>query len=221
MRIKLASLFFLLAVSGFAQEVPVPVEQEPYHKTAFKNAYVQAFRVKLEPGKTSLMHMHSRDDAAVRLSAATVASEMPGERPGPPESVVPGMVSARDNEAKPTIHKVRNIGTTLFDVIDVQVLSRPPGPAGDPVSKPAAENARLRVYKYELAPGERSVMHTHKRPYLMIAATDVTLLMISPDGQSMEHPVKAGDMHWVEAQITHALANRGSNKAILVEFELK
>jgi len=218
---RLVGLFLLVATAGAAQDAAVPVEEEPHHKTVFKNAYMQAFRVTLEPGTTTLMHTHAHDDAAVRLSKATVAADSPGQALGPPEVVSPGLVSARDNEVKPHTHRVHNIGTTLFDVVDVQVLGRPPGPATPPISAPAAENPKMRVYRYDIAPGESTPQHAHTRPYLLVAATDVNLRMASPDGQSMEHPVKAGDMHWVEVAVTHSLRNLGSDKAILVEFELK
>ena len=79
----------------------------------------------------------------------------------------------------------------------------------------------MRVYRYELEPGAASAQHAHARPYLLVAATDVELRMTSPDGASIAHPVKAGEMHWVDTAVTHALMNEGRQKAILVEFELK
>jgi quercetin dioxygenase-like cupin family protein len=51
----------------------VPVEDEPYHRTVFKNDYVQAFRVTLQPGQVTGMHVHTHDDAPIVLSAATTA----------------------------------------------------------------------------------------------------------------------------------------------------
>lgn len=201
--------------------VIVPVEKEPHHKTVFKNDYVQAFRVNLEPGETSLMHTHARDDAAVRLSTATVAADRPGQPIGPPEPVYPGFVSARDNEAKPYTHRVHNIGTTLFDVIDVQVLRRPAGPTMPAILTPAAENAKMRLYKYEIKPGEATAAHTHSRPYLHVTVTDTHLRMTSPDGSSIQHSDKAGDMNWVDTAATHTIMNLGTEKAIVVEFELK
>ncbi len=177
--------------------------------------------VAMMPGKATLMHTHSHDDAAVRLSTATVAADSPGQPMGPPEPVSPGLVSARDNEAKPHTHRVHNIGATVFDVIDVQILKRPAGPASAAISQPAAENAKMRVYRYAIEPGTATAQHTHTRPYLLVAATDVNLRMTAPDGSSMEHPVKAGDMHWVESAVTHTLTNRGTEKAVLVEIELK
>lgn len=199
----------------------VPVEKEPHHKTVFKNDYVQAFRVTLEPGKAGLMHTHTRDDAAVRLSTSTVAADSPGKPVGPPEPVYPGLVSARDNEAKPHTHRVHNIGTTLFDVIDVQVLSRPAGPMMPAISVPAAENAKMRLYSYELRPGDATAEHIHTRPYLHVTVTDGSLRMTSPHGSSMKHAVRAGDMNWVDTAATHTIMNLGTEKAIVVEFELK
>ena len=219
--VTLVGLVLILAAVPPPHESAVPVEEEPYHKTVFKNDYVQAFRVTLEPGQTSLMHIHSHDDAAVRLSTATVAQDSPGQPLAPPEPVSPGFVSARDNEAKPLTHRVHNVGTTVFDVIDVQILKRPDGPATPAISLPAAENAKMRVYRYELEPGAATTRHAHTRPYLLVAATDADLRTISPGGASMEHPMKTGDMQWMESTVTHTLMNRGVKKAILVEFELK
>jgi len=33
--------------------------------------------------------------------------------------------------------------------------------------------------------------------------------------------VKAGDVHWVDAKVTHALANEGTTVGQIVEIELK
>ena len=200
---------------------PVPVESEPKHKTVFQNDYVQAFRVTLEPGQSTLMHVHSHDDAAVRLSRSTTTQQTLGQPVGAAQDAKPGDVSARQNEPNNLTHQVNNVGSTVFDVIDVQVLKRPAGPEAGALGPVAAENPKMRVYRYELAPGGASPAHTHSRPYVIIAATDMDLKMTSPDGRSMEHPIKAGDLHWVEPPVTHTLVNAGTATAVLVEIELK
>ena len=220
MNVLLLWLAFLLAMST-AQEKPVPVEKEPHHRTVFKNQYVQVFRVQLDPGKTGLMHTHFYDDAAVRLSTATVAADSPGKPIGAPEPVYPGLLSARDNEKKPHTHRVHNIGTTLFDVIDVQVLKRPTGRPSPAVSSPGAENSKMRVYRYDIGPGITTSQHVHARPFLLVAVTDIGLSTISPDRLISSRLVRAGDIQWIASKVTHSLANRGAAKAILVEFELK
>lgn len=221
MKRGIPALLWLLRVAAPAQDASVPVEQEPKHKTVFRNDYVQAFRVSLPPGEATLMHTHAHDDAAVRLSEATVTADGPGQPAGAPQTAQAGFVSARDNERAPLTHRVQNIGKTPFEVVDVQMLRRPEGPQAEPIAPPAAENASMRVYRYEIAPGASGDRHTHRRPYLLVAATDVNLRMTSPDGRSFEHPVKAGDMHWVDTEVTHTLTNAGGETAILVEIELK
>jgi hypothetical protein len=201
---------------------PVPVEEEPRHKTVLLNEYVQAFRVTLEPGESTLMHIHAHADAAVRLSTAKVAQQTPGQPLGAPEEKETGFCSARENEPTPLVHRVENVGKTVFDVLDVQVLARPEGPATAALSLPSAENARMRVYRYDLSPnGGSSTQHSHARPYLIVAATDVDLRMTAPDGKAFEHPIKSGDMHWVDTAVTHTLTNKGDRPGILVEIELK
>jgi hypothetical protein len=211
---------YLLAMST-VQEKPIPVENEPHHKTVFKNKYVQVFRVQLEPGRTGLMHTHFRDDAAVRLRTATVAADSPGDPIGAPEPVYPGLLSARDNEKKPHTHRVHNIGTTLFDVIDVQVLKRPAGPSSPAASPVGAENSKMRVYRYDIGPGVTTAQHVHPRPFLLVAVTDIDLGTISPDRTIPNRRLRAGDIQWIVSKSTHSLANRGTSKAIIVEFELK
>lgn len=220
---KTILLASVIAVGGLwpVQDAPVPVEEAPDHKTVFKNEYVQAFRVTLQPGQATVTHIHARDDVAVRLSNATVAQQVPGEPLRPAESVEPGVVSARDNESKNLTHRVLNVGHTVFDVIDVQILSRPPGDPTEALVPPAAENPKMRGYRYELAPGASTALHTHARPYVILAATDMELRMAGPDGSSIDHSVKAGDLHWVDSRVMHVLTNRGKRTGVLVEIELK
>jgi quercetin dioxygenase-like cupin family protein len=218
MKVPLALL--LLASAAPASDVAVPAAQDPEHHLVLENEFVQAFRVTLPPGKSTGMHVHAYDDAAVRLSETTIRLDAPG-KPAATEQVHVGVATARANEKTPYTHRVNNVGSAPFDVIDVQVLRRPEGPEAPALGPVAAENPRQRVYRYELAPKASSAMHSHNRPYVIVAATDMALRMSSPDGRVMAHPIKAGDVHWVNPPVTHTLTNDGTEKGILVEIELK
>jgi len=211
----------ILAAALLAQEAPVPVDQEPLHKLVLKNDYVEVLHVTLAPGQSSQLHTHSHDGAAVRLTNATVSTDVPGKGPTNPQSVRPGDVSANSCAKQPLTHRVNNVGTTTFEVVDVEFLRRPEGPPAGPIAAPAAENESARVYRWALAAGDSTPQHTHARPYLVIAATPMQLLMQAPDGASMEHPVKPGDLHWVDSKVTHTLTNRGTENGVIVELELK
>jgi quercetin dioxygenase-like cupin family protein len=203
------------------QPPAVPVEQEPLHELVLKNDYVIALHVTIAPGQSTRLHTHSHDGAAIRLTEATVGSDGPGRGPTAPQAVRPGDVSVAAYAKQPLTHRVNNVGSTTFEVIDLEFLNRPEGPAAAPITPPAAENDSARVYRWPLAPGESTPQHTHERPYVIVAATPMNLRMTAPDGASMEHPVKAGDVHWVDGKVTHALANRGAEPGVIVEVELK
>ena len=108
-----------------------------------------------------------------------------------------------------------------MDVIDIELLRRPELPSTSAAAPLAAENPSARIYRWVISPGTATAMHTHTRPYLIVAVTPMQLKLTSPDGQTRTEQVKAGDFHWVDVGVTHALANEGSTEGQIVEFELK
>ena len=216
------SVWLLMCASAvIAQQAPVPVDQEPYHHVVLKNDSIMVLHVKVPPGEITAYHTHSHDRASVDLDDNRITRQVLGERESPPQENKPGDVSAIALGDAPYTHRVKNVGTKMFDVIDVEFLQRPKEPSSLPAAKVAAENPSARIYQWKLAPGAVSSMHTHKRPYLIIAATTMMLKMTAPDGQSSTHEVKAGDFHWIDSAVTHALANEGSAAGQIVEIRAK
>lgn len=177
-------------------------------------------RVTVPAGQNTLYHIHPRDRVAVGLSESTIAEQELNKPEGKPGPSVPGRVSARQEDT-PYIHRVLNKGTTSFDVLDIEAFQRPAQPSESAVSPVAAENPSLRVYKYVLEPGASSPMHTHSRPYLIVAATAMQLKMSAPDGKASAHELKAGDFHWIDTNVTHTLTNSGAGEGQIIEIELK
>jgi quercetin dioxygenase-like cupin family protein len=210
----------MLSTLVSAQQSPVPVEEEPHHHLVLKNESVMVLRVKLLPGESTLFHTHSHDRVAIDLTGATITLQKPGEPESAPELTQPGGVAASELNG-PYTHRVHNTGTVEFEVLDVELLHRPAAASGPAAGKVEAENPSARVYKWTLAPGAASAMHTHERPYLIISATPLMLKMTDPEGKSFTHEVKAGDVHWVDAKVTHLLANEGKTAGQIVEIELK
>lgn len=221
MRMMLVVAALAVARSLAAQEAAVPVDQEPRHEMVLRNDYVEVMRVRLPPGQSTALHTHSHDGVAVRLSQSTVRVDVPGKPSSGPLVNHPGDVSAQAYAREPFTHRVNNVGTTTFDVVDIEILKRPAGPASGTLAAPAAENDSARAYQWSLAPGGATPEHTHRRPYLILAATPMQLAMKAPDGREMEHPVAAGDVHWVDSTVTHVLTNNGQQAGVLVEVELK
>jgi quercetin dioxygenase-like cupin family protein len=203
-----------------SQNAPVPVEQEPHHHVVLQNDSVLVLHVNLQPGESTLYHTHSHDRAAVDLANNVITQQKPGEPEGKSQSSRPGDLTVATLNT-PLTHRVKNAGTSLMDILDVEFLHRPTQASGTAAAKLAGENASARVYRWTLAPGEVSEMHVHERPYLIVAATPMKLKMTAPDGRSLSEEVKAGDFHWIDAKVTHSLANDGASPGVIVEFELK
>lgn len=195
-------------------------ENEPHHHVMLKNDSVMVLRVKLLPGESTQFHTHMHDRVTVDLSNTTIIRQKLGGPESAPEMTKPGDVAALTSEG-PFTHLVHNTGKSEFEALDVELLHRPAAASPSPAARVEAENPSARVYKWTLAPGATSSMHTHDQPYLIISATPLLLKMTDPQGQSSTHEVQAGDFHWVDARVTHSLANEGKGVAQIVEIELK
>ena len=217
----LSSVLLMLADTSPAQEAPLPVDQEPHHKVVLKNDFIIAMHVTLAPDERTLYHTHGHDRAAVELSNCTITQQKLGEAEGRSDSTKPGEVSMVTAAANGYSHRVHNVGSSVFEVFDVEFLQRPGTPSDDMAGPVAGENASARAYRWHLAPGEKTPQHTHHRPYLIVAATPMKLKMTAPDGQTLTHEIKAGDFHWVDVEVTHNLANDGATAGEIVELELK
>lgn len=204
-----------------AGPAPVPVEQEPHHHLLLKNEYVMVLRVILAPGERSLYHTHSVDDVAVWLAPGNASNQKFGGPEGPPERRKVGYVSLRTLRENPLTHRVHNVGQETFDVLDVELLQRPDHPSQGIAGPVEGENPSARVYKWILAPGAATPVHTHERPYLIMAASEFPLKMSVPDGQSSTHEIQRGDFHWVDSKVTHSLSNAGKGTGQIVEIEMK
>ena len=213
-------LVVLSAAVTLGQEAAVSVEKESHHHVLLRNEYVIVIRATLQPGETTLYHTHSHDTADIDLVSSTTTEQLFGEKESPPLTSHAGDVSA-DSLREPITHRVRNVGSGPMDIFHVEFLQRPTHPSHRTAALVTAENASARVYNWSLASGTTTPMHSHERPYLIVAATPMRLKMTAPDGRSLSEEVKPGDFHWIDAKITHALTNDGHGHGQIVEIELK
>jgi uncharacterized cupin superfamily protein len=212
----------LLSLVSLQEPAPVPANQEPMHPVAFRNEYLEVLHVRVPPGQTTLYHTHSHDRVAITIQEARLRAQEAGKPPQADAVWRTGDISALAAAGRPYTHRLTNVGSTLFEIIDVESLSRPDGPTVPPLAKPSAEVPSMRVYTWSLpAGGAPSPQHTHERPYLILAVTDLDLVMTGADGQQRTEKVKAGEFHWVASRVTHTLGNAGRSDGQVVEIELK
>jgi quercetin dioxygenase-like cupin family protein len=101
---------------------PLPVEQEPHHRWAFQNQYVRVLDVLLASGESTLFHTHSHDSIAVQLSEASIQQQVFEKNWQPALKLIPGNVTYAEGAKAPYTHRVKNVGSTTFHVVDIELL---------------------------------------------------------------------------------------------------
>ncbi len=101
---------------------PLPVEQEPHHRWEFQNQYVRVLDVLLAPGDSTLFHTHSHDSIAVQLSEATIQQQVFEKNWQAALKLMPGNIRYAEGAKMPYTHRLKNVGTTPFRVIDIELL---------------------------------------------------------------------------------------------------
>jgi quercetin dioxygenase-like cupin family protein len=86
-------------------------------------------------------------------------------------------------------------------------------------AKVLLDNDQVRVIEVQLAPGEKTGMHSHPRN-LVYFLTDGSSKQSQPDGTSKDVTRKAGEVLWSEP-VTHDTVNMGKAKMKALVIELK
>ncbi len=83
------------------------------------------------------------------------------------------------------------------------------------------DDARVRVSRFDLAPGEETGWHVHAFDYVITAITDCHMRLELPGGEVTEVTVPAGTAYRREAGVEHNVINAGDTPMSFVEVELK
>ncbi len=209
---------------AFAPDI-VPVEKEPMHRLKFENEFVRLFDVFVPASKATEFHVHLYDGVSVRVSNAQIIDEiLRGE--GTPFDIKYGEAVFGARPA-PVTHRVVNNGKSDFHNIFIEIFpSKNTGPAATfPTLSDGhlilIDNARVRVNRLRLKPGESSKLHTHQMPGLGITLYDSKIEISSPGGATRTLEPKAGDHVWQNAGTTHLIRNIGSTVFEAIDIELR
>jgi quercetin dioxygenase-like cupin family protein/ketosteroid isomerase-like protein len=212
------------SVLGIAQ-TGVPVEKEPMHRLKFENDLVRVFDVLVPVGKATQFHTHLYDGASVRISNTQILDEVVGGEKTPFD-IIYGEATFGARPAALT-HRVMNSGNSDFRNIFIEILPRKNTATGTafPILSDGhvilIDNARVRVNRLTLKPGESSKLHKHTMPGLGIVLYDSKIEIRSADGTQRALEPKAGDFVWQDTGTTHTIINIGPSVFDAIELELK
>ena len=83
------------------------------------------------------------------------------------------------------------------------------------------DDARVRVTRFDFAPGAETGWHRHGHDYLIIALTDCQMTLIEPGGATRDVRVVAGTVYRRDAGVEHNVINGGTQPMTFVETEIK
>jgi hypothetical protein len=133
----------------------VPVIKEPHHKPVLANDYVRLLDVHVNPGDTTLYHIHAAPSVIVFISKSKMGAQPFGKSPAVPNGVLPGQTLFVDYGSNPVTHRVFNAGDNVFHVMDIELVKKEPSADScSPIQKANVEttlNEKLvHVYKFDL-----------------------------------------------------------------------
>jgi quercetin dioxygenase-like cupin family protein len=83
------------------------------------------------------------------------------------------------------------------------------------------DDDRVRVTRFEFAPGAETGWHRHGMDYVITAVTDCHMLLEEPGGGTRKVLVPAGTAYRKQEGVEHNVVNDGALAMIFVEIELK
>ena len=89
------------------------------------------------------------------------------------------------------------------------------------VATQVIDDNRVRVTRFDFAPGAETGWHTHGFDYVITAITDCRMALEEPGGETRDVHVPSGDSYRRNAGVEHNVINAGAQKMSFVEVELK
>ena len=83
------------------------------------------------------------------------------------------------------------------------------------------DDARVRVTRFDFAPGDETGWHRHAYDYVITAVTECRMRLDEPGIGAREVTVAAGDAYRRSEGVEHNVINAGDRPMAFVEVELK
>jgi quercetin dioxygenase-like cupin family protein len=83
------------------------------------------------------------------------------------------------------------------------------------------DDERVRVTRWDFAPGANTGFHVHEYPYVVTYLTDARLRIVDKDGNESMVEMKAGGSYSRPKGVAHDVINVGGAPMAFVEVEIK
>ena len=219
---KNKSVLFIVAILffSFALNAQVQVSKEPQHKNVLENNYIRMLDVWLQPGDTSLFHIHSTPSVFLIFTTTTTLSQIKGGEWEKGKNDA-GYSWYRSFFQDTLIHRVGNCDTIPFHVNDIELLS-----AFNPNNKTTPLGFQLlyeneKVFAYGFTKNSFNSENISGRGPMIaeLVSGDMVYYMDAVTNEKKE--IKAGSYLYIDPGASFYFIFKGKEKLNLVLFEIK
>lgn len=216
MRFIITSAICLFSLCANAQ---VPVSKEPRHHLVFENDKVRILNVLLPPSDTTQYHVHSTPSVFISFTKTHTGSQLINEQPGYGTSA-PGNVWFEDlSEPHIRIHRVWNADTSMFHVMDIELLTKDSGFSFKPLAieheKLHIDTPWVRTYEINLLRNEEVSLKNQPCNFILISVNDVQIKILQNGKVSIPF-IKTGQYYWINDRDSFSIINLSDIKAKFV-----
>lgn len=94
------------------------------------------------------------------------------------------------------------------------------GGAGQARASQQVDDERIRITRYDFAPGDETGWHRHEYPYAVVPLVDGVLRLVHAGGENLAE-LAAGASYSRPAGVEHNVINAGAGPMAFVEIEMK
>ena len=220
MKNRIALVLTTVLFQSFILTAQVQVSKEPRHKNVLENKYIRLLDVWLQPGDTTLFHIHSTPSVFVHFTNTVVCSQIKNKEWATNQNTK-GNASYRSFVNDTLVHKVSNCDTVPFHVTDIELLS-PYIPATKLQPLPFTvlfENEK--VFAYRLTDSSFTTkLISNRGPIVaeLVAGEEVLCYDVI---QKKQKRIKTGKYLYIKPGSSFYLSAAAKEKTVLVLFEIK
>ena len=219
MNIKKTSLAAVMMLICFVLAAQVQVSNEPMHKKVLENKYIRLMDAWVQPGDTTLFHIHSTPSVFLHFSNAIMASQVKGQN-WVTEQTVPGYAWYRSFTPDSMIHRVSNFDTAVIHVTDIEILSSyNPGHKSEPLPFTVLfDNEKVIAYRVTSSAFNRQLISNRGPMIAELVAGEPAYYVDAATNR--ETQIKAGGYFYIEPGAAFYLRLTGK-EVNMVLFEIK
>ena len=217
----LSGIYILSSIHAAAQ---VAVSKEPRHHVVFENDKVRILNVLLPPGDTTQYHVHSTPSLFISFTKTNTSWQLINKQPVSSISAAGYIWFENLNPPHIKIHRVWNMDTSVYHVMDVEILAKDSGFSLKPLT---IEHVHLlidtpwvRTYTIKLAKNEEVTIKEQQSDFILVAINDA-MIKLTENGIESAPLVKPGQFYYIKANDAFAVINRSDTPANFALVEIK